>query len=83
MDRHNVPDLHTGRYYGSDCVRYPLAVYRGPGEPRFESDGDWVDLAETAKQDCIRAVSTVRFLRTGDLEKSQSHELFIDYCRAQ
>jgi carbonyl reductase 1 len=30
----------TGRYYGSDCVRSPLDVYRGPGEPPFVSDED-------------------------------------------
>ena len=26
----------SGRYYGSDAVRSPLDVYRGPGTPKFE-----------------------------------------------
>jgi len=26
----------TGRYYGSDCKRSPLDVYRGPGDPVYE-----------------------------------------------
>jgi len=26
----------TGRYYGSDCQRSPLDVYRGPGDPVYE-----------------------------------------------
>lgn len=26
----------TGRYYGSDCVRSPLHVYRGPGDEPYE-----------------------------------------------
>jgi carbonyl reductase 1 len=25
----------TGRYYGSDCKRSPVNVYRGPGDPVF------------------------------------------------
>ena len=28
--------IPTGRYYGSDCVRSPLNVYRGPGDPPYE-----------------------------------------------
>ena len=30
--------LPTGRYYGSDCVRSPLHVYRGPGQPPYEGE---------------------------------------------
>jgi NAD(P)-dependent dehydrogenase (short-subunit alcohol dehydrogenase family) len=26
----------TGRYYGSDCVRSPMNVYRNPGDPPYE-----------------------------------------------
>ena len=32
----------TGRYYGSDCVRSPLHLYRGPGDPPYVSDEDLV-----------------------------------------
>lgn len=35
-----------GRYYGSDCVRSPLDVYRGPGDPPYVSDADLVQSAE-------------------------------------
>jgi carbonyl reductase 1 len=28
--------IPTGRYYGSDVVRSPLNVYRGPGDPAYE-----------------------------------------------
>ena len=31
-------DAAHGYYYGSDAVRSPLDVYRGPGEPPYESD---------------------------------------------
>jgi len=34
----------TGRYYGSDCVRSPLDVYRGPGDAPYVSDEDLVAL---------------------------------------
>jgi carbonyl reductase 1 len=30
--------LPTGRYYGSDCVRSPLNVYRNPGDPPYEGE---------------------------------------------
>jgi len=30
----------TGRYYGSDCVRSPLDVYRGPGDAPYVNDED-------------------------------------------
>ena len=32
----------TGRYYGSDCKRSPVDVYRGPGDPVFVGP-DWID----------------------------------------
>jgi len=32
----------TGRYYGSDCKRSPLDVYRGPGDPVYVGL-DWQD----------------------------------------
>jgi len=35
----NIP---TGRYYGSDCKRSPVDVYRGPGEPVYVGP-DWID----------------------------------------
>ena len=31
-------DVAQGWYYGSDAVRSPLDIYRGPGEPPYESD---------------------------------------------
>eukprot|EP00529_Nitzschia_sp_RCC80_P030608 CAMPEP_0113467848 /NCGR_PEP_ID=MMETSP0014_2-20120614/15034_1 /TAXON_ID=2857 /ORGANISM="Nitzschia sp." /LENGTH=291 /DNA_ID=CAMNT_0000360185 /DNA_START=207 /DNA_END=1082 /DNA_ORIENTATION=+ /assembly_acc=CAM_ASM_000159 len=34
------PILPTGRYYGSDCQRSPIDVYRGPGDPVYEGP-DW------------------------------------------
>jgi carbonyl reductase 1 len=30
--------LPPGRYYGSDCIRSPLHVYRGPGDPPYEGE---------------------------------------------
>lgn len=30
--------LPTGRYYGSDCIRSPLNIYRGPGDPPYEGE---------------------------------------------
>jgi NAD(P)-dependent dehydrogenase (short-subunit alcohol dehydrogenase family) len=30
--------LPTGRYYGSDCIRSPIFVYRGPGDPPYEGE---------------------------------------------
>jgi len=38
----------TGRYYGSDCVRSPLDVYRGPGDDPYVNDEDLVELAAEA-----------------------------------
>jgi carbonyl reductase 1 len=32
----SLNDVPTGRYYGSDCKRSPLDVYRGPGDPVYE-----------------------------------------------
>lgn len=32
----DTANLPTGRYYGSDCKRSPLDVYRGPGDPVYE-----------------------------------------------
>lgn len=37
------PDFDTlppGRYYGSDCVRSPINVYRGPGDPPYEPNDE-------------------------------------------
>lgn len=50
MDETVIPTAPTGRYFGSDCVRSPLAFYRGPGEPPYESDADLVPLPATATQ---------------------------------
>jgi NAD(P)-dependent dehydrogenase (short-subunit alcohol dehydrogenase family) len=36
----------TGRYYGSDCKRSPLDVYRGPGDPVYVGP-DWKDAYTT------------------------------------
>ena len=30
-----IEGLPTGRYYGSDCKRSPLDVYRSPGDPEY------------------------------------------------
>ena len=46
----DVAQQPTGRYYGSDCVRSPIAFYRGPGEPPYESDEDLVVLPESASR---------------------------------
>jgi carbonyl reductase 1 len=48
MDDDFIPTAQTGRYYGSDCVRSPLDVYRGPGDAPYENDDDLVDLPSTA-----------------------------------
>ena len=32
------PEANKGRYYGSDGVRSPLDVYRGPGDPPYVGD---------------------------------------------
>ena len=32
------PEANPGRYYGSDAVRSPLDVYRGPGDPPYVGD---------------------------------------------
>lgn len=37
-DMEHIP---SGRYYGSDCIRSPLDVYRGPGDPPYEGP-DWI-----------------------------------------
>ena len=34
----------SGRYYGSDTIRSPLDVYRGPGDPPYVNDEDEVEL---------------------------------------
>jgi NAD(P)-dependent dehydrogenase (short-subunit alcohol dehydrogenase family) len=51
MDEETIPRNPTGRYYGSDCVRSPIAFYRGPGEPPYESNEDleaeWPSVATT------------------------------------
>jgi NAD(P)-dependent dehydrogenase (short-subunit alcohol dehydrogenase family) len=39
----NVP---TGRYYGSDCKRSPVDVYRGPGDPVY-CGPDWIDAVQS------------------------------------
>jgi carbonyl reductase 1 len=41
-DLEKVP---TGRYYGSDCMRSPVDVYRGPGEPAYVGP-DWTDAVQ-------------------------------------
>ena len=33
-----LPPTNQGRYYGSDAVRSPIDVYRGPGDPPYEGD---------------------------------------------
>jgi carbonyl reductase 1 len=38
MDETTIPNLPTGRYYGSDCVRSPIHCYRGPGEPPYDDE---------------------------------------------
>jgi NAD(P)-dependent dehydrogenase (short-subunit alcohol dehydrogenase family) len=43
-----VPTMPTGRYYGSDCVRSPLHVYRGPGDDPYTGDEDLVELSSEA-----------------------------------
>ena len=50
MDEETVPKQPTGRYYGSDCVRSPISLYRGPGEPPYEKNDDLVELPESARQ---------------------------------
>ena len=32
------PETNRGRYYGSDAVRSPIDVYRGPGDPPYVGD---------------------------------------------
>ena len=32
------PEVNKGRYYGSDAVRSPIDVYRGPGDPPYVGD---------------------------------------------
>jgi len=32
------PEVNQGRYYGSDAVRSPIDVYRGPGDPPYVGD---------------------------------------------
>lgn len=32
------PESNQGRYYGSDAVRSPIDVYRGPGDPPYVGD---------------------------------------------
>jgi len=32
----DISKIPSGRYYGSDAVRSPLDVYRGPGDPPYE-----------------------------------------------
>jgi NAD(P)-dependent dehydrogenase (short-subunit alcohol dehydrogenase family) len=48
MDEKFVPNTPSGRYYGSDCVRSPIAFYRGPGDVPYKNDDDLVDLPLTA-----------------------------------
>ena len=31
-------EVNKGRYYGSDAVRSPIDVYRGPGDPPYIGD---------------------------------------------
>ncbi|GKZ00385.1 hypothetical protein MPSEU_000991500 [Mayamaea pseudoterrestris] len=40
----SLEKLPRGRYYGSDCVRSPLHVYRGPGDEPYMDDEDVVEL---------------------------------------
>jgi carbonyl reductase 1 len=48
MDETIIPTTPTGRYFGSDCLRSPIAFYRGPGEPPYESNDDLAPLPATA-----------------------------------
>jgi carbonyl reductase 1 len=48
MDEELIPNTPSGRYYGSDCIRSPIAFYRGPGDAPYENDDDLVDLPSTA-----------------------------------
>jgi carbonyl reductase 1 len=41
----SLEKLPRGRYYGSDCVRSPLHMYRDPGEPPYDDDEDLVELS--------------------------------------
>lgn len=50
MDEATIPNIPTGRYYGSDCVRSPISFYRGPGDPPYESNEDLVELPSTAME---------------------------------
>lgn len=40
----SIDALPPGRYYGSDCVRSPIHVYRGPGDAPYEDEQDIVNL---------------------------------------
>ena len=40
----DVAKQPTGRYYGSDCVRSPMDVYRGPGDAPYVNDEDLADM---------------------------------------
>ena len=40
-----LDQLPHGRYYGSDSVRSPLHIYRGPGDEPYVDDEDLVDLS--------------------------------------
>jgi NAD(P)-dependent dehydrogenase (short-subunit alcohol dehydrogenase family) len=44
MEFDGKPGATAGRYYGSDCVRSPLDVYRDPGSAAYTSTDDEVDL---------------------------------------
>ena len=33
-----LPSTNQGRYFGSDAVRSPIDVYRGPGDPPYVGD---------------------------------------------
>ena len=32
--------IGSGKYYGSDALRSPINVYRGPGDPEYVSDSE-------------------------------------------
>lgn len=51
MDSATLEAVPTGRYYGSDCVRSPLHVYRGPGDAPYEGpDGLEIQKKSTLNQ---------------------------------
>ena len=73
-------DVAHGWYYGSDAVRSPLDVYRGPGDAPYESDSDH-DLGSRLRRERVSASSRASSKSYRRLREVRGLRAAVPHCR--